>query len=117
MNIGDIFHLNLAPIFCDGFHEDLIGTPEYDRVPTKYGCVLFATESPLDVPGAGDVEYYDWEDTETGTKLALDENVLELRVSNIDEDEDLIEGEVVGWYGFPTVKLSFLEFEEYAQLD
>lgn len=112
VNVGDVFELNLAEIFLEQFHEDLKGTPEYGYAPLTYGKVTWVSDSDEDLPGCGQ-DFYDWE-AEPFKRIPSETGWLELKVVEINDDEQWVEGSLIGWYGLPNVRLSFDEFNWYA---
>ena len=112
--VGDIFEIDLKQMFWDGFDEGLRGTPEFGEVPFEYGTVSWVGDG--DVPGTGEYDAYDWK-VAPFERIALESWWLELRVVEVDDEEGWVDSELVGWYGMPHVKLSFDEFDEYAQFE
>ena len=112
IGVGDVFDLNLIAIFEEGFHEDLKGTPDFGEMPLTYGKVVWSGDG--DVPGTGEFDYYDWVSFEGG-RVSSDTGWLELHIVSIDYLEESVASELVGYYGTPKVKLTFDEFDRYAQ--
>lgn len=113
MSRGEKFGINLAEIFLDGFHEGYKGTYDYDRVPLTYGTVTWVSDGAEDIPGVG-TDYYDWEFAPFN-RFPSETGWLELKIVEINEDEQWVDSEIEGYIGFPAVRLTFDEFNIYAR--
>lgn len=110
-NVGDVFALNLAEMFIEGFDESLKGTPEYAEMKMTYGIIEWIGDG--DYPGMGNYDGYDWK-VAPFERITTDHGWLELRVAEVDHDEEWVKSDVVGYYGMPQVQLTFDEFHYYA---
>ena len=113
-HIGEEFSLDLARIFEEGFSEELKGTPEFGEMDFSYGTICWIGDG--EYPGDGTYNGYDWK-IAPFERITTDDGILHLVAVDADDDEGWIEGEVIGTYGLPYVRLSEDEFEWYAEIE